>query len=56
MGMGKGSKLPGPRVPLYYGNFLNALTEEYDIVFEETTTFLEHTRMKHSEKRELRCD
>ena len=54
--LGKGSKLPGPRISLHYSNFLNALAEEHDIVFEETTPFLKHARMKHGEKRELRCD
>jgi hypothetical protein len=56
MDWGKGSKLPCPRVSLYYSNFLNALAEEHDIVFEETTAFLKHTRMEHGEKRELGCD
>jgi hypothetical protein len=35
---------------------LNALTEEYNVVFEEAAAFLKHARMKHGEKRELRCD
>jgi hypothetical protein len=55
-GQGKGLKVPSPGVSLYYCNFLDTLTEEYDVVFEETATFLEHTWMKHSEKRELRCN
>jgi hypothetical protein len=54
--MGKGSKLPSPSVSLYYRNLLDALTKEYDVVFEETATFLEHTWMKHGKKRELRCN
>jgi hypothetical protein len=55
-GKKKSSKFPGPSVTLYYCNLLDALTEEYDIVFEETTTFLEHTWMKHGKKRKLRCN
>jgi hypothetical protein len=55
-GRGRGSKLPSPSVSLYYRNLLDALTEEYDVVFEETATFLEHTWMKHGKKRELRCN
>jgi hypothetical protein len=46
-------KLPGARISLHHSNFLNALTEEHYVVFEETTAFFEHTRMKHGEKREL---
>ena len=53
---GKGLKVPSPGVPLYYCNLLDALTEEYDVVFEETATFLKHTWMKHGKKRELRCN
>jgi hypothetical protein len=53
---GKGLKLPGTRVSLYHSNFLNALTEEDYIVFEETAAFLKHARMKHGKKRELGCD
>jgi hypothetical protein len=55
-GWGKGLKIPSPSVSLYYCNLLDALTEKYDVVFEETTTFLKHTWMKHGEKRELRCN
>jgi hypothetical protein len=46
-------KLPGARISLHHSNFLNALTEEHYVVFEETTAFFEHTRMKHGKKREL---
>jgi hypothetical protein len=52
----KGSKLPGPRVSLYHSNFLDALTEEHYVIFEETTAFLKHTRMKQGKKRKLGCD
>jgi hypothetical protein len=53
---GKGSKLSSPSISLYYCNLLDALTEEHDVVFEETATFFEHTWMKHGKKRELRCN
>lgn len=53
---GKGSKIPSSSVSLYYCNLLNALTEEHDVVLEETTAFFKHTRMKQSEERKLRCD
>jgi hypothetical protein len=55
-GQGKVLKVPSPGVSLYYCNFLYTLTEEYDVVLEETATFLKHTWMKHGEKRELRCN
>jgi hypothetical protein len=45
-----------PRVSLYYCNLLDALTKEYDVILEETTTFLKHTRMDHGQKRKLRCN
>jgi len=50
------SKVPSPSVSLYNCDLLNTLAEEHDVIFKETAAFLEHPRMKHSEKRELRCD
>jgi hypothetical protein len=48
--------VPSPSVSLYYCNLLDALTEEYDVVLQETATFLKHTRMEHGRKRELGCN
>jgi hypothetical protein len=56
IGWGKGSKVPSPSVSLHYCNLLDAFTEEYNVVFEETATFLKHTWMKHGEKCELGRD
>jgi hypothetical protein len=50
------SEITGPSIPLYHCDFLNTLTEEYDVVFKQTTALLKNAWMKHCEKRELRCD
>jgi hypothetical protein len=55
-GQGRVSKVPSPSVSLYYCNLLDALTEEYNVVFKKTATFLKHTWMKHGEKCKLRCN